>query len=277
MSSSTYASYESLARQVLDTGRADVVGVGALLALWTGSRATSRVLETIVIAYDIESPRPSWRRRLVALGLTIGALLGAVAVLPLLVLGPRLVKHVVPDGVASATLTALSMGYWPALGLLASWSGSRPSTTWACRGARRGSGTCPARCSPWRCGSSRRPALRAYLALSALGGADAGNAVYRQLGTPIAVGALALRLRDGGAARRRAQRRDREEVAHGRPRRPGDSPGRAPPGVDRRSEPRARGSPGHAGRCATRHGLRPRRIGASCAVQEVPGVVQGRR
>ncbi len=186
MSSSTYASYESLAQQVLDTGRADVVGVGALLALWTGSRATSRVLETIVIAYDIESPRPSWRRRLVALGLTIGALLGAVAVLPLLVLGPRLIEHVAPDGVASATLTALSMGYWPALGL----------------GLMAGLTTVYHLGVPWRTPWLRdlpgaglamavwflaAAGLRAYLALSGLGGADAGNAVYRQLGTPIAV------------------------------------------------------------------------------------------
>ncbi len=186
MSSSTFASYESLAQQVLDTGRADVVGVGALLSLWTGSRATSRVLETLVIAYDIGSPRPRWRRRLLALALTIGALLGAVAVLPLLVLGPRLVKHVAPDGVASATLAALNLGYWPALGVLVMVGlttlyhvGVPWRTPW-----RRDLPGALLAMALWFLAAA---GLRAYLALSALGGGDAGSAVYQQLGTSIAV------------------------------------------------------------------------------------------
>lgn len=186
MSSSTFASYESIAQQVLDTGRADVVGIGALLALWTGSRATSRVLETIVIAYGIGSRRPGWRRRLLALGLTIGALLGAVVVLPLLVLGPRLLELVMPDDVASLTLTALNLGYWPALGLLVMVGlttlyhvGVPWRTPWLrdLPGALLGM-------TLWFVAAA---GLRAYLALSALGGDDAGNAVYQQLGTPIAV------------------------------------------------------------------------------------------
>ncbi len=186
MSSSTYASYESLAQQVLDTGRADVVGIGALLALWTGSRATSRVLETLVIAYDIESPRPGWRRRLLALVLTIGGLLGAVAVLPLLVLGPRLVKHVAPDGVASATLTALHLGYWPVLGLFVMVGLTtvyHVGVPWRTPWLRDLPGAVLAM-ALWFLAAA---GLRAYLALSALGGDGAGSAVYRQLGTPIAV------------------------------------------------------------------------------------------
>jgi len=186
MSSSTYASYESLTQQVLDTGRADVVGIGALLALWTGSRATSRVLETLVIAYDIESPRPGWRRRLLALALTIGALLGAVAVLPLLVLGPRLVKYVAPDGVASATLTALNLAYWPALGLFVMVGLTtlyHVGVPWRTPWLRDLPGAVLAM-AVWFLAAA---GLRAYVALSALGGDDAGNAIYRQLGTPIAV------------------------------------------------------------------------------------------
>ncbi len=186
MSSSTYASYESLAQQVLDTGRADVVGIGALLALWTGSRATSRVLETLVIAYGIESPRPGWRRRLLALALTIGVLLGAAAILPLLVLGPRLLKYLAPDGVASATLTALNLGYWPALGLFVMVGLTtiyHVGVPWRTPWLRDLPGAVLAM-ALWFLAAA---ALRTYVALSALGGADAGNAVYRQLGTPIAV------------------------------------------------------------------------------------------
>lgn len=186
MSSSTYASYESLAQQVLDTGRADVVGIGALLALWTGSRATSRVLETLVIAYDIESPRPGWRRRLLALALTIGALLSAVAVLPLLVLGPRLVKLVEPDGVESATLSFLGLAYWPVLGLFVLVGLTtiyHVGVPWRTPWLRDLPGALLAM-ALWFLAAA---GLRSYIALSALGGDDAGSAIYRQLGTPIAV------------------------------------------------------------------------------------------
>ena len=58
-----------------------------LVAVWTGSRAANRYLETITIAYDVER-RTGWRRRLLALGITLAGLVGAIAVLPLLVLGP---------------------------------------------------------------------------------------------------------------------------------------------------------------------------------------------
>ena len=186
MSDSTYQSYEPLAQQTLSTGRADVIGVGVLLALWTGSRAISRALETLVIAYDIESPRPGWRRRLLALGLTMGAMLGAVTVLPLLVLGPRLVEYVAPESVASATLSVVGLLYWPALGLLVLVGlttfyhvGVPWHTPW-----RRDLPGAVLAMLLWFVAAA---GLRGYLAVSALAGDDPGNAVYRQLGTPIAV------------------------------------------------------------------------------------------
>ncbi|MGA8986687.1 YihY/virulence factor BrkB family protein [Aeromicrobium sp.] len=119
LAAQTYDSYERLASAVLADGRADVISIGALLSLWTGSRATARVLETITIAYDIEHPRSGWRRRLLAVGLTAAGLLGAISILPLLVLGPRVVEWVAPNTFASATLNVLGALYWPALAALA--------------------------------------------------------------------------------------------------------------------------------------------------------------
>ncbi len=186
MSSSTYQSYEPLAQQTLSTGRADVIGIGILLALWTGSRATHRALETLAIAYDVESSRPSWKRRLLALALTLGAMLGAVTVLPLLVLGPRLVEYVAPEGVASATLSLVSWFYWPALGLLVLVGLTtfyHLGVPWQTPWLRDLPGAVLAMLL-WFLAAA---ALRAYLALSDLTGEDPANAVYRQLGTPIAV------------------------------------------------------------------------------------------
>ena len=114
LSERTYASYSHVATSVLAQGRGSVVSLGILLSLWTGSSAVNRYLQTIAIAYDLE-PRPVWRGRLLALGLTIGGLLGAVAVLPPLVVGPRIVRGLAPDAVADATLQTLNSLFWPGI------------------------------------------------------------------------------------------------------------------------------------------------------------------
>ena len=114
LSERTYASYSQVATSVLAQGHGSVVSIGILLSLWTGSSAVNRYLQTIAIAYDLE-PRPVWRGRLLALGLTIGGLLGAVAVLPPLVVGPRIVRGVAPDAVADATLQTLNFLFWPGI------------------------------------------------------------------------------------------------------------------------------------------------------------------
>lgn len=177
----TYASYEQLATAVLSGGRADVISIGALLSLWTGSRATDRALETITIAYDIDEPGPSWKRRLMAIGLTLAGLVSAIAILPLLVLGPRAIEWVAPDAVASATLTVLGTLYWPVLGALAIAGlatlyhvGVPWRTPW-----RRDLPGAALAMVLWLLAAA---ALRAYLAVT-LG----DGAVFSQLGVPIAV------------------------------------------------------------------------------------------
>ena len=181
LSDQTFAAYERLASAVLADGRADVISIGALLSLWTGSRATARALETITIAYDIEQPRPSWRRRLLAVGLTGAGLLGAIAILPLLVLGPRVVEWVAPDAVASATLSALGALYWPVVAILAIVGLTtlyHVGVPWRTPWRRDVPGAVLAMIL-WLLAAA---ALRAYLALTI-----GGDAVYSQLGVPIAV------------------------------------------------------------------------------------------
>jgi len=181
LSAQTYDSYERLASAVLADGRADVISIGALLSLWTGSRATDRALETITIAYDIEQPGPSWRRRLLAVGLTAAGLLGAIAILPLLVLGPRVVEWIAPNVVASATLNVLGALYWPVLAALAITGLAtlyHIGVPWRTPWRRDVPGALLAMIL-WLLAAA---GLRAYLAVT-LG----GDAVFSQLGVPIAV------------------------------------------------------------------------------------------
>ena len=180
LSDQTYATWSRLAGQVLDQGRADVISISAAISLWTGSRAMARYLETITIAYDLEI-RAGWRRRLLALGLTLGALLAAVTVLPLLVVGPKVVGAVTPRAVAGPTLALLHHLYWPVVLLfvlvcLATLYhlGAPWRTPW-----RRDLPGAVLALVIWLLASA---GLRAYLALTLQ-----KDALYSQLGTPIAV------------------------------------------------------------------------------------------
>lgn len=181
LATQTYESYERLAMAVLDDGRVDVISIGALLSLWTGSRATDRALETITIAYDIDQPRATWRRRLMAVGLTVAGLVGAIAILPLLVLGPRVVEWVAPSAVASATLNLLGALYWPTIAALAVAGLTtlyHVGVPWRTPWRRDLPGALLAMIL-WLLAAA---GLRAYLAVT-LG----GDAVFSQLGVPIAV------------------------------------------------------------------------------------------
>lgn len=181
LSAQTYHSYERLASAVLADGRADVISIGALLSLWTGSRATNRALETITIAYDIEDPGPSWKRRLLAVGITVAGLLGVIAILPLLVLGPRVAEWVAPDAVTSATLNVLGALYWPVLAALAVIglaSLYHVGVPWQTPWRRDVPGALLAMIL-WLLAAA---GLRAYLAVTL-----DGDAVFSQLGVPIAI------------------------------------------------------------------------------------------
>jgi len=113
----TYGSYADIARNVVREGRADVVSFGALLSLWTGSLAVARSLDTVTIAYGIDDPRPIWRRRLLALGLTVSGLTVAVAILPALVLGPRVVGLIASPSFERAADRLVDLLFWPGISL----------------------------------------------------------------------------------------------------------------------------------------------------------------
>ncbi len=74
---------------LLSEGRADILSLGAILALWSGSRALRVVVQAIAISYDLEDQRTWWQHRLLGLGLTAAGALMLAVVLPLLVVGPE--------------------------------------------------------------------------------------------------------------------------------------------------------------------------------------------
>ncbi|MFJ2958300.1 YihY/virulence factor BrkB family protein [Streptomyces sp. NPDC087270] len=89
--------------------RPDLISIGFLIALWSGSRAVNVFVDTITIMYGLEGRRGIVRTRLMSLLLYVAALLVGAAVLPLVVVGPGTLTRYLPGG--SATEHIL---YWPA-------------------------------------------------------------------------------------------------------------------------------------------------------------------
>jgi hypothetical protein len=64
--------------------------VGALAALWAASNGMASIITSLNIAYDVDDPRPWWKRRLVAIVITIGFSILLLSALVLMVFGPKL-------------------------------------------------------------------------------------------------------------------------------------------------------------------------------------------
>lgn len=104
--------------QVLHSGRADVISIGFLLAIWAGSSATATFVNTISIAYNMRDLRGAVRSRLLAFGLFVGSVLIGVIVLPLLAVGPDILRGWLPRRWRDTLGTFISAGYYPIVVLL---------------------------------------------------------------------------------------------------------------------------------------------------------------
>src|SRR5690348_13584614 len=94
--------------QVLAGGRYDVISVGFVLALWSGSRALNVFVDTITIMYGLGGHRGIVRTRLLAFALYVLGMITGMVTIPLVVAGPDLVARVLPD-----RLQWLDQLYWP--------------------------------------------------------------------------------------------------------------------------------------------------------------------
>ena len=93
---------------VLRGGRFDVISVGFVLALWSGSRALNVFVDTITIMHGLGGHRGIVKTRALSFVLYIMAMLTGMVTLPLVVAGPRLIHHWLPNR------TDFLVGfYWP--------------------------------------------------------------------------------------------------------------------------------------------------------------------
>ncbi|WP_299057146.1 YihY/virulence factor BrkB family protein [uncultured Nocardioides sp.] len=94
--------------EVLSGGRADVISIGFVLALWSGSRALNVFVDTITIMHGLGGQRGIVATRMLSFGLYLLGLLTGMLGIPLVVAGPRLVTSLLPE-----RLEFLAMFYWP--------------------------------------------------------------------------------------------------------------------------------------------------------------------
>ncbi len=93
---------------VLEGGRFDVISLGFVLALWSGSRALNVFVDTITIMHGLGGHRGIVKTRALSFVLYILAVVTGAITLPLVVAGPRLVRSWLPN-----RADFLMSFYWP--------------------------------------------------------------------------------------------------------------------------------------------------------------------
>lgn len=100
---------------VLGQGRADVISIGFVAALWAGSSSTATFVNVITIAYDMRDMRGAVRSRLLALWLYLGTIVVGIIMLPVTVLGPKAIIKLLPDAIRHDGSLLVNNLYWPAV------------------------------------------------------------------------------------------------------------------------------------------------------------------
>lgn len=100
-------------RDTLAGGRTDLLSIGFLLSLWSGSRALHVFMDTIGIMYGQNGERGIVRARAMSLVLYLASI-GAMGItLPLVLIGPGLLRDILP-----APVDIVVELYWPTVSLL---------------------------------------------------------------------------------------------------------------------------------------------------------------
>ncbi|GAA2864757.1 hypothetical protein GCM10020220_062570 [Nonomuraea rubra] len=92
-----------------DAGKVSIISLGFLLSLWSGSRALYVYVDLISVAYGLGEERGIIRTRLMSFGLYVIGLIIGIIVMPILVVGPTLIKDALPADYG----ILIDLLYWP--------------------------------------------------------------------------------------------------------------------------------------------------------------------
>lgn len=100
--------------EVIHGGRFDIISIGFVIALWSGSRVVNVFVDTVAIVYGFGGERGIVRQRFLSLGAYIIFVVLGVVVIPLVLVGPNLIFSALP-----ARLIWIADLYWPVVLVLA--------------------------------------------------------------------------------------------------------------------------------------------------------------
>ncbi|WP_246080086.1 YihY/virulence factor BrkB family protein [Nonomuraea mesophila] len=92
-----------------DAGKVSIISLGFLLSLWSGSRALYVYVDLISVAYGLGEERGIIRTRLMSFGLYVVGLVIGIIVMPILVIGPTLLRDTLPGEYG----ILIDLLYWP--------------------------------------------------------------------------------------------------------------------------------------------------------------------
>ena len=96
-----------------------LISIGAVLAAWSGSNIFTTFMDALDTAYDVQDPRPWWKKRLLALAVMLGWAVIITVVTAILLAGDNIVEYARTQlGAGSAALTVWSIVQFPVALLL---------------------------------------------------------------------------------------------------------------------------------------------------------------
>jgi membrane protein len=102
--------------QIASGSQASLLTLGIGGAIWSSSAAMVAIIDALNHAYDVTEWRPWWKRRLVALGLTVALASFIIVSLALVLIGPDAARRVAGwVGAAPAAVILWSLLRWPVM------------------------------------------------------------------------------------------------------------------------------------------------------------------
>jgi membrane protein len=112
--SSAFQLVDSTVYEVTAASSGGKVAFGILAALWAASAGMGAITDALNVAYDVKETRPWWRRRLIAVGLTIALSVVVISALVMVLYGGRIADYLALNYNGGS---ALAMGWkilvWP--------------------------------------------------------------------------------------------------------------------------------------------------------------------
>ena len=104
--------------EVSSGNHASLLTLGIAGAFWSSSAATVAIIDALNHAYDVREWRPWWKRRLVALGLTLALAVFINVTLKLVVVGPDAAQRLAASlGAAPAVVILWALLRWPVMAM----------------------------------------------------------------------------------------------------------------------------------------------------------------